>query len=100
MYSNYGYLLLSFAIEIVTKQPYYDYLKATVLDLARLDVRKWPAAAAAHTAGAVTQESAYMGLSALQPLSPNLVANMFGGEGGSVWAVGVDVLGVDVGQVY
>ncbi|OCK94387.1 uncharacterized protein K441DRAFT_611493 [Cenococcum geophilum 1.58] len=81
MYSNYGYLLLSFVVEFVTKQPYYDYLKATVLDPAGLDVRKWPTAAAAHTADAVTQESAYVGLSALQPLSSNLVANVFGGDG-------------------
>jgi hypothetical protein len=52
-----------------------------VLDPAGLNVWKWPTAATAHTADAVTQESAYVGLSALQPLSPNLVANVFGGDG-------------------
>ena len=34
-YSNYGYLLLSYVVEQVTKQPYFTYLQNTILTLPR-----------------------------------------------------------------
>jgi hypothetical protein len=79
-YSNYGYILLSYVVEHVTGMAYYDYLSQAVLKPGGYDVRKWLASPSAHTNDPITQESKYTGLSAVQPQSPNLVADIFGGD--------------------
>lgn len=79
-YSNYGYILLSYVVEHVTSLAYYDYLSQAVLQPGGYDVRKWLTSPSAHTNDPITQESKYTGLSAAQPQSPNLVADIFGGD--------------------
>ena len=79
-YSNYGYILLSYVVEHVTGMAYYDYLSQAVLTPGGYDVRKWLTSPSAHTNDPITQESKYTGLSAAQPQSPNLVADIFGGD--------------------
>ena len=80
-YSNYGYMLLSYVVENVTGMDYYTYLSQAVLSPGGYDVRKWVTEQSAHVNDRVTQESQYTGLSALQPQSSNLVADIFGGDG-------------------
>jgi CubicO group peptidase (beta-lactamase class C family) len=85
-YSNYGYLLLSYVVEHVTGLAYYNYLSAAVLKVGgSYDVREFPTAGSAHVNDPVIQENAGqihgLGLSALNPASPDLVATTFGGDG-------------------
>jgi hypothetical protein len=80
-YSNYGYLLLSYLVERVTGQTYYDYLKAAVLTPGGYDVRKWGTSSSLHVNDPITQESVYTGISALTPQSTLEVAAIFGGDG-------------------
>lgn len=79
-YSNYGYILLSYVVEHVTGQAYYDYLTQAVLKPGGYDVRKWLTSPSAHTNDPITQESKYTGPSAATPQSPLLVADIFGGD--------------------
>ncbi|KAF9263771.1 beta-lactamase/transpeptidase-like protein [Marasmius fiardii PR-910] len=80
-YSNYGYLLLSYVVEVATGMPYFDYLKSTVLQPEGLNVKPWLTDPATHTGDNVIQESQYTGLTAREPSSPNIVADVFGGDG-------------------
>lgn len=80
-YSNYGYVLLSYLVEHVTGQAYYDYLNSAVLTPGGYNVRKWDTAASSHANEPITQESRDVGASALTPLSNIQVADIFGGDG-------------------
>jgi CubicO group peptidase (beta-lactamase class C family) len=80
-YSNYGYILLSYVVQHVTKTDYYTYLSQSVLQPGGYNVQKWVTEPSAHANARITQESKYTGLSALQPQSPDLVADIFGGDG-------------------
>lgn len=80
-YSNYGYVLLSYLVEHVTGQQYYDYLHSAVLAPGSYDVRKWGTSSALHVNEPITQESRDVGPSALTPLSSIEVADIFGGDG-------------------
>jgi CubicO group peptidase (beta-lactamase class C family) len=81
-YSNYGYLLLSLLIEVVTKKDYFAYLKAAVLDPANItEVKVWPTVANPRPAGEVIHEDTGLGLSAVNVKSPLLVPNVYGGDG-------------------
>jgi hypothetical protein len=80
-YSNYGYILLSYVVQHVTGMDYYDYLSQSVLQPGGYDVRQWVTNPSAHTNDPITQESKYTGLSAAEPQSQNLIADIFGGDG-------------------
>jgi CubicO group peptidase (beta-lactamase class C family) len=80
-YSNYGYILLSYVIEHISGQAYYDYLSSNILSPGGYDVRKYATAASAHVNDPVTQESKWTGMGAMTPQSYNEVAFVFGGDG-------------------
>ncbi|KAF8909654.1 penicillin-binding protein [Gymnopilus junonius] len=80
-YSNYGYILLSYLVEYVTGQDYYAYLKSAVLEPGGYDVRQWTSSPSAHANDPITQESRNTGLSAAQPQSQLLIADIFSGDG-------------------
>ncbi|KIK58233.1 hypothetical protein GYMLUDRAFT_202701 [Collybiopsis luxurians FD-317 M1] len=80
-YSNYGYLLLSYVVEVATNTPYFTYLQNTFLIPEGLNVRPWLTDPATHVSDNVIQESQYTGLSARQPLYPYNVADIYGGDG-------------------
>jgi CubicO group peptidase (beta-lactamase class C family) len=82
IYSNYGYILLSYLVQNVTNSTsYYTYLNDKVLTPNNLDVRQWLTDPKYHTNDAVQQIDPYTGLSALDPLSPDEVPSVFGGDG-------------------
>ena len=56
-YSNYGYVLLSYLVELVTGMAYYDYLSSAILKPGGYDVRQWPTSPGAHFNDPITQES-------------------------------------------
>ena len=78
-YSNYGYILLSYLVANITRTDYYSYLSSSVLTPYGYDVRKWTTIQEDHANDPITQESEYTGLSALQPNTNNVVADIFGG---------------------
>jgi CubicO group peptidase (beta-lactamase class C family) len=81
-YSNYGYLLLSLLVEVVTKKDYFTYLKSAVLDPANItEVKVWPTVANPRPAGEVIQEDTGLGLSAVNIKSGLLVPAVYGGDG-------------------
>ncbi|KAL0574379.1 hypothetical protein V5O48_007580 [Marasmius crinis-equi] len=80
-YSNYGYLLLSYVVEAATQLPYYQYLRNTLLQPEGLNVIPWLTDPATHSNDNVIQESQGTGLSAREPLNPNNVAFVYGGDG-------------------
>jgi CubicO group peptidase (beta-lactamase class C family) len=79
-YLNFGYLVLSYLVEQVTGQPYFTYLQQSILTPEALNVNWWPADPAAHASDPVIQESMFTGLSAREPLNPNNVADIYGGD--------------------
>ena len=79
-YLNFGYLILSYLVEQVTGQPYFNYLQQSILNPEGLNVNWWPADPAAHASDPVIQESMNTGLSAREPLNPNNVADIYGGD--------------------
>jgi len=79
-YLNYGYLVLAFLVEHVTGKSYFDYLHEKILKPEDLNVNWYPTDPAAHTSDHVVQESMFTGLSAREPLNPNNVADIYGGD--------------------
>ncbi|KAH8753931.1 beta-lactamase/transpeptidase-like protein [Hyaloscypha sp. PMI_1271] len=80
-YSNYGYILLSYVIEHITGQVYYDYLYSHILLPGSYDVRKYATVSTAHVNDPVTQESKWTGIGAMTPQTYNEMAFVFGGDG-------------------
>jgi CubicO group peptidase (beta-lactamase class C family) len=78
-YSNYGTMLLSYVLTNLTGESYTSYLEKNVL--AGLDVEVYATAADKHTNDAIVQESKFVDVSALAPLSPNKVPLPTGGDG-------------------
>ncbi|KAF2027759.1 beta-lactamase/transpeptidase-like protein [Setomelanomma holmii] len=82
VYSNYGYLLLSYLVQNITSAPdYYTYLSSAVLEPHDLDVRMWRTSAEYHTSDHVQQVDPGSGPSALDPLSNVTVPFVYGGDG-------------------
>ncbi|KAE9379909.1 hypothetical protein N431DRAFT_552195 [Stipitochalara longipes BDJ] len=80
-YSNYGYVLLSYVIEHISGQAYYDYLNSHILQPGSYDVRKYATVSTAHTNDPVTQESKWTGMGAMNPNTYDEMAFVFGGDG-------------------
>lgn len=80
-YSNYGYILLSYVIEHISGQPYFNYLYNNILVPGWYDVRKYATAASAHASDPITQESKLTGIGAMTPQTYNEMAFVFGGDG-------------------
>lgn len=78
-YSNYGTMLLSYVLTNLTGETYMSYLQKNVL--AGLDVELYATAADKHLNDAIVQETKHTGISALDPLSDNKVAGVYGGDG-------------------
>ena len=79
-YSIYGYLMLSLIVDQATNG-FFEYLQSTILTPEGLNVDFWRTSPIYHTSDNVIQESMFTGLSALEPLSPNPVAAIYGGDG-------------------
>jgi CubicO group peptidase (beta-lactamase class C family) len=79
VYSNYGTMLLSYVLTNLTGESYTSYIEKNVL--AGLDVELYATAADKHANDAIVQESKFVDVSALTPLSPNKVPAPNGGDG-------------------
>ncbi|KAF2139589.1 uncharacterized protein K452DRAFT_320241 [Aplosporella prunicola CBS 121167] len=80
-YSNYGYVLLSRIIEVVTGKDYFTYLQEEIINPEGLTVKPWSTDPVAHKFDNVIQESHFTGLSAREPQKPNSIAHIYGGDG-------------------
>jgi len=81
-YSNYGYMLASAVVERVTGEPFFDYVKKTLLDPAGIgEVLVLPTDASLRTANEAVCEDEGLGASALDPSSPLPVPAVYGGDG-------------------
>jgi CubicO group peptidase (beta-lactamase class C family) len=81
-YSNYGYLLLATIVEHVTGQDYFTYLKSALLDPAAItEVGVVSTTAAGRASNEAIAEDPGLGHNALNPSSPLLVPNVYGGDG-------------------
>lgn len=84
IYSNYGYFLLGYLVEIVSGQSFYDFLSKNVLEPNDLDVQPWLTAEKYHMDDNVHQwvrQERCEGLSALDPLSNVKTPCVYGGDG-------------------
>ncbi|HEV2237616.1 MAG TPA: serine hydrolase [Ktedonobacterales bacterium] len=81
-YSNYGYLLASVVVEHVAKVPYFDYVKTTLLKPAGIDQVSLSATAADQwpPSQAIAEDQG-LHPGALNPNSPQLVPDVYGGDG-------------------
>jgi CubicO group peptidase (beta-lactamase class C family) len=81
-YSNYGYLLASAVVEHVTNMPYFDYVKTKLLQPAGIDQVLVSATAADQWSPlqAIAEDQG-RNPGALDPNSPLLVPDVYGGDG-------------------
>ncbi len=82
-YSNYGYLLLAAVADAVTPQrDYYQYLRAELLQPAGItEVGIFSTLASGRTSQQAIAEDPALGPDALNPGSPLLVPDVYGGDG-------------------
>lgn len=82
-YSNFGTMLLTYAIEQLTETPYLDFLKEKVLNNdPDMPVDLYTTAATTHTSDPIVQETKYTSTSALTPLDETHKAPaVYGGDG-------------------